>query len=128
MKKEKEQKKVKTVFWIDKNLMDEIDELLPLARTESRSEFMKNAVKFYIGFLRTTRTESYLLTTFFSALSAIVGGTEERMERVLFRLAVEVAILHRIVAYEHVFSEEEIGEYREVAEKEVKSIIGYWGK
>lgn len=120
--------KVKTGFWIDKELMDEIDELLPKSNSDSRNEFIKKAIKFYIGFLRTKRTETYLLSTFNSAIHGTIGGAEQRMSRVLYKLAVEVAMQNRIIAYDKHFAESAIEQIREISEKEVREIIGYWGK
>ena len=106
----------------------EIDELLETAGAENRNEFIEYAVKFYIGFLRTKRAETYLLSTFNSAIHGTIGGVEQRMSRVLYKLAVEVAMQNRIIAYDKHFAESAIEQIREISEKEVREIIGYWEK
>lgn len=120
--------KVKKGYWIDENLPSEMDELLESAEADSRSEFVNNAIKFYIGFLRTKRAETYLLSTFNSAIHGTIGGVEQRMSRVLYKLAVEVAMQNRIIAYDKHFAESAIDQIREISEKEVREIIGYWEK
>ena len=124
MKKEK----VKTGFWIDKELMDSIDVLIPKANVDSRNEYVTKAIKFYNGFLRTERAETYLLSSFSSAIDGTIIGSEARLSRLMYKLSVEVAMLNRIVAYDKDMSEEDIFEIRQNAEEEVKRIIDYWRK
>lgn len=124
MKKEK----VKTGFWIDKELMESIDELIPKANVDSRNEYVTKAIKFYNGFLRTERAETYLLSSFSSMIDGTIGGTEDRLSRLMYKLTVEVAMQNRILAYDHEITKDEIVEIREDAENEVREIIGYWSR
>ena len=98
---------------------DEIDELLEKSQSGNRNEFIEKAVKFYIGFLKTEKTESYLLSTFTAAIQGTVNGAEERIVGMIYKLAVELAMLNRIVAYERNFAESALGQIREIAEKEI---------
>lgn len=102
---------------------DEIDELLEKSQSGNRNEFIEKAVKFYIGFLKTEKTESYLLSTFTAAIQGTVNGAEERIMGVIYKLAVELAMLNRIVAYERNFAESAIDQIREISENEVNSVI-----
>lgn len=112
--------KEKTGFWIDAALLSEIDAMLEKSQSGNRTEFVVKAIKFYIGFLKTEKTESYLLSTFTAAIQGTVNGAEERIMGVIYKIAVEIAMLNRIVAYERNFAESAIDQIREVAKQEVK--------
>jgi len=99
---------------------DEIDELLVKSQSGNRNEFIEKAVKFYIGFLKTERTESYLLSTFTAVIQGTVNGAEDRIVGMIYKLAVELAMLNRIVAYDRNFAESAIDQIREIAENEIK--------
>jgi len=114
--------KVKTGFWIEESLLGEVDEMLEVSLSGNRTEFVVKALKFYLGFLRTERTESYLLATFNAAIQGTVNGAEERILGMIYKLAVELAMLNRIVAYDKNFAESAISQIREIAEEEVFKI------
>ena len=120
--------KVRRCFLVEEEDYEEIGELLKISGVESKSEFINKAIIFYSGFCRTKRADLYLLSTFSSALDGIVGVSEERISRLLYKLAVEVAMQNRIIAYDRKFSEEAIDKIREISEDEVREIIGYWEK
>lgn len=114
--------KEKTGFWIDATLLSEIDAMLEKSQSGNRTEFVVKAIKFYIGFLKTEKTESYLLSTFTAAIQGTVNGAEERIMGVIYKLAVELAMLNRIVAYERNFAESAIDQIRYIAENEIKTV------
>ena len=113
---------------LDADTYTEMDDLLDVANVRNRNEFIEKAIRFYIGFLKTDRAESYLLTTYSAALQGTIGRTEDRLSRLMYKLAVEVAMQNRIAGYGNNLDENTIGIIRQNAEKEVKEIIGYWEK
>ena len=120
--------KVRRCFWIEEEDYAEIDKVLESSGCETKSDFVNKAIKFYTGFCRTKQADLYLLCTLSSTLDGIVGVSEERISRLLYKLAVEVAMQNRIIAYDRKFSEEAIDKIREISEDEVREIIGYWEK
>jgi len=123
-----ENSKVKTGFWIDKNLMEEIDASLEKAHAHSRGEFVKKAVLFYTSYLNAVKTEEYLLPTISAYLKGYIGGTEDRISKLLYKLTVEISMMNRILAYDKELDEVWIDYVRELSEKEVQEIVGYWEK
>lgn len=113
-------RKEKKGFWIEKELIDEIDKLLVVSNCGNRSDFVNKAIKFYIGFIKTEKTESYLLSTFSAAIQGTVNGAEGRIVGMIYKLAVELAMLNRIIAYDRNFAESAIEQIREISENEVK--------
>ena len=52
--------KIKKAFWITEDMDREIDAHLKLDNCGSRSEFVMNALKFYVGYLNTKNANAFL--------------------------------------------------------------------
>ena len=100
--------KVKTGFWIDRDVMDGIDELLEKADARSRSEFVQRAIEFYSAFLQTKKVEKYLLPTISATITNQISSFEERVDRHLYRQAVTTCLLDFILSSQCDYSDEEI--------------------
>lgn len=93
-----ENNKVKKGFWITENMDRDIDIYLQLDNCGSRSEFVTNALNFYIGYLNTKNARTFLP----EALSTVVIGTMDnygqRMGAMLYKLAIEQNLCNHILA------------------------------
>lgn len=93
-----ENNKVKKGFWITENMDRDIDIYLQLDNCGSRSEFVTNALNFYIGYLNTKNARTFLP----EALSTVVIGTMDnygqRMGTMLYKLAIEQNLCNHILA------------------------------
>ena len=72
-----ESRKTKKGFWISENLDEKVDIYLRLDNCASRSEFVENALRFYIGYLNTKNAGGFLP----EALSAMLTGTLDTYRR-----------------------------------------------
>lgn len=113
-------------LYIEDKLFELLSEAMEKDDTQSLSDFVNRALRFYVGFLNTKKAETYLLTTFQAAITGAIGGAEERISRLLYKNCVELAMLNRILAYSTDMTEEQLTQIYEEAEEEVNSIIGYW--
>lgn len=118
--------KVRTGFYIDKEVLETADGLLETAGVRSRNEFVTEALKFYCGYLNSGKAEDYLLRSLSSVLTGTVRDTENRLARMDFKIAVELSMLAHMIAYH---SESRIGEdtFRKLHAKcveEVKRLNG----
>ena len=59
----------------------------------SRNEFIREAVEFYLEWLSRESSEKFLTPAFESVISAKLRDTEDRLSRILFKMAVEQNIL-----------------------------------
>jgi len=64
----------------------------------SRTEFMERAIQFYVSYLTAEDGGSYLPTAFLSTMKSIVTENGNRQSKMLFKLAVELAMLMNIIA------------------------------
>lgn len=116
--------KVRKAFYIEEDILEQVDSLLEATNARSRNEFLNQALKFYVGYLTSKRIENYMLTIFSSVLHATVKDSENRVARVLFKLAVETAKLSHVVAYGNEVDEETLRKLQAKCVDEVKRING----
>ena len=119
-----ETEKVRTGFYIEKEVLDRCDELLSLANVKSRNEFVTEALKFQSGYLTTQQVENYLLQTLSSVLTSTVRDTENRIARMDFKLAVEISKLAHVIAYSHDIDDQTLEKLHLKCLDEVKRING----
>jgi len=102
--------------------IDFIKNNLELANATSENDFIKMAVSFYMGFLKTQDAEMYLLRTFSSVLHSSLDLSESRINDQLYKMSVELSMLNRIVGYGKRLTEEDIETIRAISEKEIRKI------
>ncbi len=95
----KKAEKVRTGFYIEKEVLEMADGLLLTANVRSRNEFVTEALKFYCGYLTSRKAENYLLQSLSSVLTSTVQDTENRLARMDFKMAVELSMLAHMIAY-----------------------------
>lgn len=116
--------KVRKAFYIDEELLEQVDDLLEQADVRSRNEFVNQALKFYIGYLTSEKIENYMLTTISSVMHATVKDSENRMARAMYKLAVETSKLSHVIAYSHGVDEQTLSKLQAKCAEEVKRING----
>ncbi len=119
-----EKDKVRKGFYIDQDLLEQVDSLLQTADVKSRNEFLNKALKFYIGYLTSEKIENYMLTTISSVMHSTVKDSENRMARAMYKLAVETSKLSHVIAYSHGVDEETLRKLQGMCAEEVKRING----
>ena len=116
--------KVRKAFYIEEELLEQVDDLLEQADVRSRYEFVNQALKFYIGYLTSEKIENYMLTTISSVMHATVKDSENRMARAMYKLAVETSKLSHVIAYSHGVDEQTLSKLQAKCAEEVKRING----
>ena len=109
--------KVRKGFYIEEDLLEQMDGLLEQADVKSRNEFMNHALKFYIGYLTSEKIENYMLSTISSVMHSTVKDSENRMAR-------EISKLSHVIAYSHGVNEEKLKKLQVKCMDEVKRING----
>lgn len=90
--------KRKFALWIRPSLLEEVDSLYKSDNCASRSEFMEKALRFYMGYLSSQENQDYLADVIPSTVKGIVDESSNRMGRLLFKMAVELAVTENILA------------------------------
>ena len=119
-----EKSKVRKAFYIEEDILEQVDSLLQQADVKSRNEFLNQALKFYIGYLTSAKIENYMLSSISSVMHATVKDSENRMARAMVKLAVETSKLANVIAYSQEIDEESMGKLHVRCMEEVKRING----
>ena len=92
----------------------------------SRNEFVRDEVEFYMEWLSRESTEKFLTQAFESVISAKLRDTEDRLSRILFKMAVEQNVLARIILEDgkYAYNEEFVEQIRRHAVRHLKETNG----
>ena len=115
---------VRTGIYIDRGLLRRADEAMCKTNARSRSEFISEALEFYIAWLHSEETSNVLTPALESVISGRIGDTENRIARVLFKQSVELAMLMHVVAATHSIRPEDLEALRKMCVGEVSKING----
>ena len=94
-----EENKIKTTIWIYPSLLQRVDSWLEQDNCSSRSEFIDNAVRFYIGYLTSGDVSAYLSQALVATLKGTMDENSNRQRALLFKLCVEVNMLWAAFPY-----------------------------
>ena len=132
---EKENKR-KFAWWVKDSTIELVGKLYKDDNCTSRSEFIEKAVLFYAGYLSTGNAKAYLPNVVTSTLKSIVAESDNRQNRMMFKLAVEIAIMQNLIATTQEIDPVSLERLRGECVKEVKRLNGgfsyedalYWQK
>lgn len=116
--------KQKFPLWAKPDTLQSVKEIYQSDNCRSQSEFIEKAILFYIGYLTADRPKSYLPNMFLSTMKSIVRESNNRMGRLLFKLAVETSMLLNVAASMWDIDKSELARLRGNCIEEVKRING----
>lgn len=116
--------KIRIPLWIYPSTEEEIKNNYEKDNCKSPSEFIEKAVNFYIGFLKTEDNVNYLSPRITSSVDAVVHGAEQRINRNLFKIAVELGKVAHAVAAANDVDEDTMRELHAMCVDEVRHING----
>ena len=126
MNEKDNRKEVKRKFalWIKESTLDMVENIYKEDNCDSRSEFIEKAIIFYIGYLSSNDNSQYLPNILTSTLKSIVAESDNRMNRMIFKLAVELAMTMNVVAATQNIDKELLNKLCGECVKEVKRLNG----
>ena len=90
--------KSKYAIYLYPSQMEEIKNLMDHSNAKSQSEFVSDAIRFYIGYLQQGKNVDYLAPIIAQTIKEEIRSTEKNISQILFKLAVESAMLSQIQA------------------------------
>ena len=90
--------KSKYAIYLYPSQMEEIKQLMDAANAKSQSEFVSDAIRFYIGYLQQGKNVDYLAPIIAQTIQEEIRSTEKNISQILFKLAVESAMLSELQA------------------------------
>ena len=91
---------------------------------KSQNEFIEKAIRFYAGYISAKDGSEFLSHTLVSAIRGTMDDSENRIARLLFKLAVEVSLMAHILAAGLEVSDDELRRLRGRSVNEVKRTSG----
>ena len=121
-----QKKEIKRRFqlWIRPSTLELADTLYEKDNCDSRSEFIEKAILFYAGYLSAEDNKTYLPNIVTSTLKSIVAESDHRQNRMIFKLAVELAVMMNVVAANNNIDPVSLERLRGECVKEVKRLNG----
>ena len=90
--------KSKYAIYLYPSQMEEIKNLMDQANAKSQSEFVSDAIRFYIGYLQQGKNVDYLAPIIAQTIQEEIRSTEKNISQILFKLAVESAMIAELQA------------------------------
>lgn len=116
--------KQRTTIWLTPSTMEALDDMVVKNNCKSRSELIEKALIFYDGHVRSTQENEYLPIALSSLVSGIVKTSEDRISRVLFKNAVELAMMMNVLSATADIDEQTLRKLRVKCIKDVKGTLG----
>lgn len=110
--------------YIGDDLLARCDAAMEKSNSESRSEFIREAIEHYIAVLNMKESSRVLTPALESVIGSKIALTEDRISRILFKLGVEVATMSNILAATHNIDEDSLSALRRFCTNEVAAIGG----
>ena len=76
------------------------------------SDFIRDAIDFYVEWKKSDSAEKFLTPALESVVRGIVKDSEDRICRLLFKMAVDMNMLSHLVLQDYRYSDEELRELR----------------
>ena len=116
--------KEKTAVYFQPETMRKIEPESKADNCASKTEFIEKAVTFYIGYLRQQQEVNYLSPMITETVKAQIKGTEQRLARLMFKVAVELGKLSHMTAAINDVDDETLESLHAMCVNEVRKING----
>ncbi len=110
--------------WLYPETIDKVKELYRIDDCRNKSEFIEKAIRFYVGYLTAEDKTNFLPNAFLSNMKSIVAESDNRTSRMMFKIAVELAMLQNIIANLNDIDEQSLTRLRGGCVDEVKRLGG----
>lgn len=85
-------------FRISDDTMEQVKQWYKEDNCTTHNEFMEKAIRFYCGYIANSKNPNYIPTTLLSTLKGMLNDSDNRQNKQLFRLAVEISMIKNILA------------------------------
>ena len=118
------QSKVKFPLWAYPETLKDVEVHYKNDNCKSQSEFIEKAIKFYIGYLDEEKSVNYISPMITETVKAQIKGTEQRLARLIFKVAVELGKLSHTTAAMNDVDDETLKSLHAMCVTEVRKING----
>ena len=119
-----EENKKKFALWIHPSAMEKVERLYQLDNCRSKSEFIEKAVLFYAGYVSAEDGREYFPEVIVSTVQGALDSFENRMASLMFKYAVELAMMMHVTAASFRVDEDTLSRLRGKCVNDVKRLNG----
>ena len=116
--------KKKVSLYLTDETYTEVKQSYRKGHCSSYNEFLERAIVYYLGYVNSENMTDYLSPTIMSSVKAASDENTKRITRILFKLAVEIAVMNNLFAASLDIDEEKISSLRRECENEVRKLNG----
>lgn len=116
--------KIKFPLWIYPQTIENVRTHYKYDNCKSQSEFIEKAIAFYIGYLDEEKSVNYLSPLITETVKATIAGTEQRLSRLMFKVAVELGKISNMLAAVNDIDDETLKQLQAMCVNEVRRING----
>lgn len=116
--------KTKFALWAYPQTLKDVETHYKGDNCRSQSEFIEKAIRFYIGYLDEEKSVNYLSPMITETVKAQIKGTEQRLARLIFKVAVELGKLSHMTAAVNDVDDETLKSLHAMCVNEVRKING----
>ena len=116
--------KIRIGVWLHPSTVDEVDKIYKYHNNKNRSEYIEDAIRFYTGYLASEKSHEYFSTAITSTVQSTLNTFEDRMASLLFKMAVELAMLMNVEAAHYRVDDQTLTRLRNKCVGEVKRLHG----
>ena len=110
--------------YISEELLDQCDAAVEKSGTDSRSEFICDAIMHYIAVINMQDSSRVLTPALESVIGSKIALTEDRINQMLFKVAVELAMQNHLTAGRYRYEDDYLEGLRDYCVQQVKALNG----
>lgn len=116
--------KDKFALWTYPETIQRVEALYQEDGCKSKSEFIEKAINFYCGYLTAENYREYFPSIILTTVKGTLDSFENRMAALLFKLAVELAMVLHVTAATSEIDEDSLLQLKGMCVDEVKALHG----
>jgi len=116
--------KKRFALWINSGVLEGVQAEYRADNCKTQSEFIEKAIRFYLGYLASGKTNAYMPVATASVMEGLLTGFEGRIAKLLFKQAVEEAMMMNIIAYDTDIDQTQLDRLRGKCVADVKRTNG----
>ena len=125
MNENKTELKQRVVAWLYPDMIQNMEAMIQAKNMKNHTEFISQAVDFYIGYLARQNSTSFFYRRIYSEpFKVLLQNTENRVANNLFRLSVEISMMMHLLAATLEVTDSELQSLRGRCVAEVKKTRG----
>ncbi len=111
-------------IWFSQTELDTVDKYQEELGLRYRSDFIRDAIKFYAGYLEQEKNIDYLSPVLGSVIKSEIDGAVRNISEMLFKMAVQESLLTNVIAFYHDVGRQNIQNIQRWCESDVAESNG----